>query len=405
MLLKVAWRNIWRNKLRSLVVMFAIALGVWAGIFASSVGNGVNKQRLENVIESQVSHMQIHDDAFTNAYEKPEIIEKGSSILGVLDLENSVEAYSSRTLLTGMISSAASGQGILIKGVVPEKEALVTGLEANLVEGAYFEGTKRNPLLMGTVLAKKLNVKLRSKVVLTFQNDSSEVIRSAFRVVGLYKTPDTRNDELAVFVKQKDLNALAGIGDKDFHEIALMVNDEAQLTSLQENILGQFDGLLVQTWQEVIPGLNMASIIAQRMNMLLLFILLTAMSFGIINTMLMAVLERVREFGMLMAVGMNKTKVFVMIMLETFFLMMIGAPLGMLISWLTVNYFEKNGLDFSEYADGFSNVGIKPIIYPFLTPEYYPKVIVLVIIAAFLAAIYPAIKAIRLRPAEAIRKL
>lgn len=405
MLLKVAWRNIWRNKLRSLVVMFAIALGVWAGIFASSVGNGVNKQRLENVIESQVSHMQIHDDAFTNAYEKPEIIEKGSSILGVLDLENSVEAYSSRTLLTGMISSAASGQGILIKGVVPEKEALVTGLEANLVEGAYFEGTKRNPLLMGTALAKKLNVKLRSKVVLTFQNDSSEVIRSAFRVVGLYKTPDTRNDELAVFVKQKDLNVLAGIGDKDFHEIALMVNDEAQLPSLQENILGQFDGLLVQTWQEVIPGLNMASIIAQRMNMLLLFILLTAMSFGIINTMLMAVLERVREFGMLMAVGMNKTKVFVMIMLETFFLMMIGAPLGMLISWLTVNYFEKNGLDFSEYADGFSNVGIKPIIYPFLTPEYYPKVIVLVIIAAFLAAIYPAIKAIRLRPAEAIRKL
>jgi len=85
--------------------------------------------------------------------------------------------------------------------------------------------------------------------------------------------------------------------------------------------------------------------------------------------------------------------------------MMIGAPLGMLLSWLTVNYFGTNGLDFSKYADGFSNVGIKPIIYPFLTPEYYPKVIVLVVIAAFLAAIYPAIKAIRLRPAEAIRKL
>lgn len=383
--------------------MFAIALGIWAGIFASSIGNGVNKQRLENVIESQVSHLQIHQADFTNAYESPKLIEGGGELLTKLEETEQIKAYSNRTLLTGMVSSAATGKGILIKGVEPQKEALVTGLEANLVEGKYFEGTKRNPILMSTSLAEKLNVKLRSKVVLTFQNEGAEVIRSAFRIVGLYKTADSRNDELAVFVKQSDINALVGLGENDFHEVAILVNDETQLEATKTSL--NADGFLVQTWQEIIPGLNMASIIAKRMNMLLLLILLTAMSFGIINTMLMAVLERVREFGMLMAVGMNKTKVFVMIMLETILLMMVGAPVGMLISWLTVNYFQKNGLDFSNYADGFSNVGIKPIIYPFLTASYYPKVILLVILAAFLAAIYPAIKAVRLRPAEAIRKL
>jgi len=406
MLIKVAWRNIWRNKLRSIVVTIAIALGIWAGIFASSIGNGVNKQRLGNVIDSQVSHLQIHGKGFTNAYENPPLLNENPALIEYLDTAQIVKAHTNRTLVTGMVNAPGVGKGVMIRGIVPNNEAGVTGLKDNLVDGKFFEGTKRNPILMSKNMAEDMNLKVRSKVILVFQNAEGEIVRSAFKVVGLYKTADTRNDQLSVYVRQADLNGLLGLPNNIGHEMAVMLESPVNLEVAKKSMEALVNNeTRVETWKEIIPGLNAADTIAKRMNYLLLLILLAAMSFGIINTMLMAVLERVREFGMLMAVGMNKTKIFGMIMLETVFLMLTGTPVGILLSWLSVNYFKRNGLDLTSYSEGFSNMGIKPIIYPYLTPDYYPKVILLVVIAAFLAAIYPALKAIRLNPAEAIRKI
>ena len=406
MLLKVAWRNIWRNKLRSGVVMLAIAIGIWAGIFGSSIANGLNKQRLDNVINSQTSHIQIHQPGFSDNFAMDKLIDDSDgTLIQKLNTNSDIKATSKRTLVTGMAASAATGKGIMLRGVIPEEENKLTHLQDYLVEGKYFEGIKRNPILIGKSLAKKLNVKLRSKIVLTFQDREGEIVTAAFRVVGLYKTNDVRNDELSVYVRKSDLDKLIGFDENQYHELAIILNDVDKLDVVNEQLKSEHDGLLVQSWKELIPGLAIANVVVQRANYLLLLILLLAMSFGIVNTMLMSVLERVREFGMLMAVGMNKTKVFSMIMLETVFLMLTASPIGIGVAWLTINYFGTYGMDFSEYADGFSNVGIKPIIYPFQTADYYPKVLILVIISAFLAAIYPAIKAIKLNPAEAIRKL
>ncbi len=405
MILKIAWRNIWRNKIRSLVVMGAIAIGIWAGIFASSIANGLNKQRLDNVIYSQTSHLQIHANGFTENFELNKKIEGGKDILETVKSKDNVLAVTGRTMVTGMVSSASNGKGVMIKGIDPESENTVSKMQENVIDGKYFEGMKKNPILLGQSLAKKLNVKVRSKVVLNFQDIDNEIVSSAFRVVGIYKTNDARNDEFSVYVRNSDLDPFLGIKDGDLHEIAIMLKEDDQLDPFTAELKAEQAGLLVQNWKELIPGLAAATIIAGRMNYLLLAILLAALSFGIINTMLMTVLERVREFGMLMAVGMNKARVFIMIMLETIFLMLTAAPFGMLIAWLSILYFNTYGMDFSAYAEGFNNVGVTPIIYPYQNADYYPKVVGLVIIAAILASIYPALKAIRLVPAEAIRKI
>lgn len=405
MILKIAWRNIWRNKIRSLVVMGAIAIGIWAGIFASSIANGLNKQRLDNVIYSQTSHLQIHANGFTENFELNKKIEGGKDILETVKSKDNVLAVTGRTMVTGMVSSASNGKGVMIKGIDPESENTVSKMQENVIDGKYFEGMKKNPILLGQSLAKKLNVKVRSKVVLNFQDIDNEIVSSAFRVVGIYKTNDARNDEFSVYVRNSDLDPFLGIKDGDLHEIAIMLKEDDQLDPFTVELKAEQAGLLVQNWKELIPGLAAATIIAGRMNYLLLAILLAALSFGIINTMLMTVLERVREFGMLMAVGMNKARVFIMIMLETIFLMLTAAPFGMLIAWLSILYFNTYGMDFSAYAEGFNNVGVTPIIYPYQNADYYPKVVGLVIIAAILASIYPALKAIRLVPAEAIRKI
>jgi len=140
-------------------------------------------------------------------------------------------------------------------------------------------------------------------------------------------------------------------------------------------------------------------------SMIFMTIFMLALIFGIINTMLMAVLERSKEIGMLMAVGMNKVKVFGMIVLETLMLGLIGAPLGMFVGWLTVQYFYKRGINLGAFADGIERFGLATILNPELPADQYIHLMIGVFITAVLASIYPALKAIRLKPIEAMHKI
>jgi ABC-type antimicrobial peptide transport system permease subunit len=139
--------------------------------------------------------------------------------------------------------------------------------------------------------------------------------------------------------------------------------------------------------------------------MIYLVIILLALVFGIINTMLMTILERFRELGMLMAIGMNKLRVFLMIVMETLFLSFVGVPLGLLLGWGTVSYFGKYGLDLSAFSESLQMYGMSDMTYFDLNPAVYWQVPMMVGFTALLASIYPALKAIRLKPVEAIRKL
>jgi len=402
---KIAWRNIWRNKLRSFAVFASVALGLWAGIFATSLANGLNEQRISNVIDNQLSHFQIHAPGFRDNFEINKVITNVETIEQKLDTNPKVKAYTSRTMVSGMVSSASSSKGVQIKGIIPEKENAVINLGKFMVEGEYFGKAGRTPsIILGKTLADKLNVKVRKKLILKFQDGDNEVIAAAFKIKGLYKTVDTRNDEMTVYIEQAKLNELLGFTNQ-VHEVAILLNDVNNLESITPELKAEFPNLLVENWKEVFPGLDTADKLQEQTSMLLLYIIMLALCFGILNTMLMVVLERVREFGMLMAVGMNKVKVFSMVLFETIFLMLTATPVGLLMAWLTVWYFSKYGLNFSGQSEGFESMGIDPIVYPILTYDYYPKVIMLVVAAAILSAIYPAIRAVRLNPAESIRKL
>lgn len=404
MLPLIAWRNIWRNKLRSAVVMLAIALGIWSGIFASSLMQGINQQRNDVIIKSQLSHVQIHAPGFDDNYEVDKIIKSSGELNDKIANMPEVEAYSARVVSGGMAATASNGAGVLINGINPQQEDATIGLKDKMVDGKYFEGIKKNPILVGRELAEKLNLKVRKKIILSFPDANGDIVSANFKVVGIYKSTDSRFDGRNVYVRKADLAKLLGVGES-LHEIAVLLKNDESLEKVAKDLSTTFPDEEVKTWKQILPGLDMANKIANRMNYLLLLILLAAMSFGIVNTMLMAVLERVREIGMLMAVGMSKSRVFLMIMLETCFIMLIGAPLGMLIAYLSISYLGKYGLNFSEFDEGFNAAGIESTIYPVLDGGFYFFVIGLVLVAAILASIYPAYKAVSLRPAEAIRKM
>ncbi|TNF29257.1 MAG: ABC transporter permease, partial [Bacteroidetes bacterium] len=256
-------------------------------------------------------------------------------------------------------------------------------------------------VLISQKVADKYKVKLKSKVVLTIQDVEGEIIAGAFRVVGIYKTDNGMFDEMNIYVNQDDLRRMMKIDD-GLHEIAVLLNDHDLAEPIASKYQEKYTELEVKPWLDLATGMRMMVDMVGVYIYYIVGIILVALLFSILNTMLMAVLERVREIGMLMAVGMTKGKVFIMIMLETVMLTMIGGPLGLLISWAFVTYFGTNGIDL---GGAYTEVGFASIIYPYLDNKSYLEVTYMVVIMAVLAAIYPAIKALSLKPVEAIRKI
>ncbi len=416
----MAWRNIWRNPTRSLVVIAAIAIGIWAAIFMSGFATGMSKSYVNNAIANIVSHIQVHHPKWEENYQVKYDIPNAAVVLDTLRNDARVQSVSARTLVTGMISSPQGARGIQVKGVVPEDEADVSQLRKNIVEGEYLSGERRNELLVGKELAQTLDLELKNKVVLTFQDLEGEITAGAFRIVGLFETGNDGFDEGHVFAIRGDLNRLLGPapeGEEEskrlsgrvdgavIHEIAVMLQDREQSAAYNAELAEEFPGLKVQTYREVSPDLDLYESQIESISLIYLIVIMLALIFGIINTMLMAVLERVRELGMLMAIGMNRVKVFFMIVLETIALALVGGPAGLLIGYITILYFGNNGIDLSAFSDTLQMYGLSEVIYLQLEPVVYWQVPISVAITAILASIYPAYKAIRLRPVEAMRTI
>ncbi len=405
MILIMAWRNIWRNPTRSWVVIAAIALGIWAAIFMSGFATGMMNSYVDGAISNIVGHIQIHHPSFQEDKETKYIISELDLLTEEIKNYNNLKAMSLRSIGTGMIASSKGARGIEIQGVDPDSEATVRQLDTKIIDGDYLNVEKRNPILISQRIADKLNVKIRSRVVLTFQDLEGEIISAAFRVNGIFDTKNNQFDEGHAFVLRSDLNRLLGADPNDAHEVGILLSEKEEIKNIVPQWASKFPSTKVEPYYIISPDLQLYESQMSSITMIYLVVILLALIFGIINTMLMTILERLRELGMLMAIGMNKVRVFLMIVLETFMLSFVGVPLGLLLGTLTISYFGQKGLNLSAFSESMQMYGMSDMVYFDLPAATYWQVPLLVGITALMASIYPAIKAIRLKPVEAIRKL
>ena len=404
MLFKIAWRNIWRNRTRSLVVIASVAVGLFAAVFMDAFFYGMGEQDINTTVETQLSHIQFHNPQFPEDKEAEYTIPNGDAIIARLKKDTLVKGVSGRLVTTGMISSTSSASGVEIHGVVPGDEKQVSVISTEVVEGAYFDTLKRAEVVIGQKLAEKLGIKLHNKIVLTFQSKTGDLTAGSFRIAGLFKSRNSAFDQTTVFTRFGDLDALLGTGGQ-MHEIAVILKDGQQAASFAQKLKKESPGLLVQDWKELSPEMaQLMSIIDQSMYIIIGIILL-ALMFGIINTMLMAVLERQREFGMLMAIGMNKPRVFFMVVLESVLLTCAGIPAGILFTVVTVGWLGHHGINLSSFSAALSQYGFSNVVYPVLHFAMFVPITIMTALTAILSAIYPAIKALRFKPAEAIHKI
>ncbi len=223
-------------------------------------------------------------------------------------------------------------------------------------------------------------------------------------MAGIFKSDNSSWDDANVFVKRQDLNALMNLDSSGAQEIAVLLNTNKTVDTTEAQLKKLLPQYKVESWMEIEPDINTIISVMSSASLVVIVIILMALSFGIINIMLMAVLERTRELGMMIALGMTRLRVFIMVVTETFFLVMLGCPVGLLVGFLTIHYLYVHGLDLSKFAgQSMSNLGFKSLLHPNLPFSQYEQIIVLVIITALLSAILPAVKAVRLNPAQTIK--
>lgn len=402
MIFTVAWRNIWRNKARSGVLIGSIITGICAGIVLTGIMMGMYAQRQEDAVRNEVSNLQIHTNDFRADQEAAYTIPNSKEILKSTRERKDVKALSGRIITSGMILTAGSSAGIKINGVDPRDEAATRGLDGKVIKGSFLDSLKDNQILVAERLSRKMQMKVQSRIVLTFEDVEQNVVSASFRVVGMFKTTNPSFDESVVYVNRNSMAKLLRTGP-DVHEIAVLLKDKEKAGIVIAEMKKKYPNLLVEDWREIAPEVGLMIDMGAGISKVVIVLILFALAFGIINTMLMAMLERTYEIGMMIALGMSKLKIFMLVVLETVMLVMAGTPFGLLISYALVQYFNARGINLEQYAKGLESFGMTHIVRPHVLPSQYFYILLLVFVTALISSLFPARKALKIDPAESIK--
>jgi putative ABC transport system permease protein len=472
MIWSIAWKNVWRNKKRSLVVIVAVTLGIISGVLLVGIMEGWVKQRLNDAIYNEVSHIQIHNNEYIKNEEIDLTVKNPDEVALSIDSLQEVSGWVKRTKIIAMVSTPWANTGVIVYGVDPEKEKQVTGIYKKIVKtgGKYLDVQSHGDILISDKTAeilklkqynvtdstieklreekvpaiiltkletlknmrfrspkdfrealrkefskkeldgfgllitdKALDYRIRNKVQISISDKEGTPIQAIFRVCGIYKTTNTGFDQVSVFVNAGELANLYGGGDILTHEIAILLNNIDDAGIVKEKLSRISSDNSVRTWKELAPDAAMMNDFMIIYYFMFIGIIMLALAFGIINTMLMTVLERTKELGMLMAIGMNRKRIFKMIMLETIFLTIVGALAGMLSGWVIAEILGTTGIHFTGWGEGFEAIGFAARVYPVIKPEFFIFITIMVIVTAIISSVWPARKALKLNPVEALR--
>ncbi len=353
-------------------------------------------QRMNYLIENEITHLQIHHPEYRTERRPTDYIPNHPDILNFLSSDERVKAFAPRTLSDGMLQTPVKTAGVQIRGVDTETERTTTTFHENMTEGDWLDADMRNPVLLGENLARDHNMRIGNRIVLTFEDTSGDLTSAAFNVAGLFRSASTDYDQRTVFVRNNDLNDLLS-EEPVYHEIAVMLHDIETAEAVSAELNERFGDIEALTWTQISPELSTIVELGGIMLFIVTGIIMLALAFGILNTMLMALFERMNEIAMLISIGMSRIRVFMMIVLESVILTVTGAAGGLLLAWLSIASLSERGVNFEMFAEGIAELGWDHIVYPVLSPNEYLAILTLVITIALLSSVWPAIKATRIR--------
>ena len=403
LLVTLGWRNLWRHMKRTLVILFAITLGIWFMIISAGMMIGIVEQQLQDTIFNLTGHAQIHHPKFRDdpaiEHSMPAPTDNMRQVLN----SREVKQWSTRVRLPAIIMSERESRGVTLVGIDPGREQGLSFIGKPVVEGRALESMDDNGIIIGRRMAEKLETRVGKRIVIMSQDKDNEVADRGFRIVGLFQAELEATEVAYVFSGLKTTQKLLGMGDQ-VSEISLITASREGLDPLVTRLRTAAPEFESKSWQELEPLVVAAMALYENFMIVWYLIIFAAMGFGLINTMLMAVFERTRELGLFQALGMRPRYIVGQVMLESLILLMIGLLLGNFAGWLTTNVILVEGIDLSAFVQGMEQFNMGSTMYFSVRTEDLITINLIVIVLGLLAALYPAVKAARYVPVEAITR-
>jgi ABC-type lipoprotein release transport system permease subunit len=399
----LAWRNLWRNHRRTLVMLLAISVGVWAMIFMSALMRGMTDEMMRNSLNKLPGEVQIHHPAYRPDPSVVNSMPFPDGELARVLASPPVQAWSARVRVPAVIASERDSRGVILLGVDPASEREVGALPGEIVEGRFLEGPGDRGLVIGANLARRLETRLGKRVVIMTQDPDNDVVDRGIRVVGIYRARLQGTEDQFVYTGRDVLQGLLGIGDR-VSEVAVTGGDYRRAQAWYPQVAAAAgDELEVLPWTELDTFLASYLSLQDGFSLVFMVVVFMVLSFGLVNTLAMAVFERVREIGLMQALGMRPRMILGQLLLESLYLLAMGLVVGNLLAYITVVSLES-GINIASVAEGMEMMGVGTTLYPVLSVKDMLMSTAVVIVLGLLASLLPAWRAARLDPVAALNR-
>lgn len=414
LLVKIGWRNLWRNPRGTLLTALALGLGLTLLLISLGLLDGSHEQMVGNGVRFGTGHVVIQAQGYQDTGSQElllptPVVSATEAFLGTPAMKHLWRGVSPRLLASGLLTSAANAEGVSIMGVIPKEERAVSLIPQRIVAGTYLDDDQQSGIVVGAELARKLAMKIGSKVVLTTQSVGSpdasaagagggEMQSTLLRVGGIFRTGVQAIDAHIIQMPLSEAQALLGVPDR-VTQVAILLEREGDSLTVAQGLRKQLTGVPVEIlpWRESMPALAQLFLLDDAFNYVMNGVVLAMVGLGILNTTLMRVLERRYEFGLCSALGLLPVQLAVMIIGESLALTAVSLALGLVLGLGVEQYFATSGLDLRWFSTSSLPPALvfDPIIYARLSLTRIVSSVGIVFLTATIISFYPAFKAAR----------
>lgn len=404
---RLAWRNIWRNKRRTILTISAISLYGLLFLWFIWLCYGSQEGMIDNYVRIVSGHVQIHAQGFNDDMSVMKRIKEPQSILQAIQKEEHVVSYSTRIKTYGLVAANENSSGAFVMAVNPEQEKQVSNLYRTMKSGQYLDEDSQGEVVVGYVLAENLGIGIRDTIAVMVQASDGSMGARKFIVTGLVDPGIMTLNNSLLIMNLSDAQELLSYGEA-VNEITMMVDDLANVGTVSESLKSQVDKSRIEvlTWDVVSPEMAMLNQITWAKFIVLMGVFAIVAALGVMNTILMSAMERVREFGIMMAMGVRPFQIVRLIITETFLItslsVIIGFSLATTIGVLTMHEgISMNAFGAPEYMAQFG-LG-NAVLYTQVNWEGFIISLCVIMGMGLLASLYPAIRTGRMKPVQAIK--
>lgn len=405
--LKMAWRNIWRNPRRTLLTIAAISFACIILVFMLSFQLGSYDVMINTSVKNSTGHLQLQARGYLEDKEMRRVIRHPDQVADLLGSAAGIEGYTFRANGFSLVSSNDRTYGVMVTGIDPRKEAQVTNLESLVRNGEYLGEDDPFGAMIGELLAKNMKVGVGDELTILGQGLDGSVAAAVLFVRGIYESGMAEMDRNVVLMRLADFQDVFSMQGR-VHETVVIAQSLTSVfglkTSIEDRLSSLKEGhnLIVLDWMEILPGLLQGIQMDLVSGLIMYAILIVVVAFSIFNTFLMAIFERTREFGVLLAIGTTPSRLTRLVLLESMCLTLIGIVIGMVAGSMVTLYFQHHGIYISGAEEMLKEYGLPSRLFPKLSVISAAAGPAIVFLITFISAVFPALRIRRIEPVEAM---